>query len=95
MGEIGEIVSGSGVNFGWEKMKIQVLGCDVIFLGVEVWLRCPKSLKSLKCEGVEPLLWVYRGVVIWREGCCDHQRTRLRVFDPGGQLLWYLLRCRF
>ena len=23
--------------------------------------------------------------------CHDHQRTRLRVFDPGGELLWYLV----
>ena len=60
-----------GVNFGWEKMKIQVFDCRGIFYKVGVWLRCPKrlNLKNVRVCGrflefKRVSWWFFRGGVM-------------------------------
>ena len=44
----------------------------------------PKKRKYLKLRDVQPVLWVYKGLlVILREGCGDFGEWRLMICDLG------------
>ena len=59
------LVRGVGVKVFWKGIKIRkhVRFCDDILIEVSVLVMRAKNEKMLKKRNMEPLLWVYKGLV--------------------------------